>query len=131
MSTFIEATLKKILVQIDSPQSWPSKQNGTTVVAAVMILEVLDNWRSVLQINILKENLKLWILITFCLVDRNSGEKTSLIEWLFQPNLRSRSFGYFECSPALWLHLDPRCKGNSPTRVDWVCQVQIVTWPPN
>ena len=33
------------------------KINGTTVVAPVMIPEVVNNWISVLQINILKEML--------------------------------------------------------------------------
>ena len=41
-----EATLKKKnLVEVNPPQSWSWKQNGTTVVAAVMILEVVNNWR--------------------------------------------------------------------------------------
>ena len=35
--------------------------------------------------------------------DRNSGGKTSQIEWLFELNLRS--FSYFKCSTALWLWL--------------------------
>ena len=30
-------------------------------------------------------------------------------------------------SKALWLFLDPSCKGNSLARVSWVFQVQIVT----
>ena len=38
-------------------ESWPRKQNGTTVATTVMILQVAINWRSVLQINILKEKL--------------------------------------------------------------------------
>ena len=50
---------KKILVEVNPFQSWPWKQNGTTVVAAVMILEVENNWRSVLQINILKKSYSL------------------------------------------------------------------------
>ena len=41
----------------NSPQSWAWKQNGTTVVAAVMILNVVNNWRSALQTNILKKEL--------------------------------------------------------------------------
>ena len=48
-------TQKKLLVEVSPPQSWPSKQNGATIVAAVMILKVVINWRSVLQINILKK----------------------------------------------------------------------------
>ena len=47
---------KFFLVEIDPPQSWPWKQNGT-VVAIVMILTVANNWRSVLQINNLKSKL--------------------------------------------------------------------------
>ena len=46
---------KKILVELNPPQSWPWKHNSTTAVAAVIILEVVDNWTSVLQINILKK----------------------------------------------------------------------------
>ena len=38
-------------------QSWPWKQNGTTVVVAVIIPEYVNNWRSVLPINILKKKL--------------------------------------------------------------------------
>ena len=49
MSAFDETTL---LVEINPPQSCPWKQIGTKVVAAVMILEVVNNWRSMLQINI-------------------------------------------------------------------------------
>ena len=48
---------KEILVEVNPTQSWPWKQNGTTIVAAVMILEVVSNWRSVLQINILEKKL--------------------------------------------------------------------------
>ena len=51
MSAFAEATLI-FLVEVNLPQGCPWKQNGTTVTAAVMILEVVNNWRSVLQINI-------------------------------------------------------------------------------
>ena len=40
--------------------------------------------------------------------DRNSRGKASQIEWA-KSNLRS--FGYFECLAALWLLLDPSCKG--------------------
>ena len=38
-------------------QSWPWKQNGTTVVVAVIIPEYVNNWRSMLPINILKKKL--------------------------------------------------------------------------
>ena len=31
---------KKLLVEVNPPQSWPWKQNGTTAVAAVIILKV-------------------------------------------------------------------------------------------
>ena len=56
LCAFDKATLKKNLVEVNHPQKWPGKQNGTTV-AAVMILEVVNNWRSVLRINILKNKL--------------------------------------------------------------------------
>ena len=65
MSASDKETLKKILVEANPLQSWPWKQNGTTVVAAVMILEVVNNWKSVLQISILKKKLRVWTLITF------------------------------------------------------------------
>ena len=58
MSAFDEATLKKKLVEVNPPQSWASEQNGITVVAAVMILEIVNDWRSVLQINILKTKVR-------------------------------------------------------------------------
>ena len=57
MSVFNEATFKKNLLDVNPPQSWSGKQNDTTVVIAVMILEVVNNWKSVLQINIFKKNL--------------------------------------------------------------------------
>ena len=88
---------------------------GTTVVAAVMILEVVNNWRSVLQINILKKKLDFepespsvtekvcyhynsWVSVVYMayVFDRNSGRKTSQIEWLFESNLRPS--GYFKLS---------------------------------
>ena len=47
---------RKKFLEGNPPESWPWKQNGTTVMAAVMILEVVNNWRSALQINILKES---------------------------------------------------------------------------
>ena len=53
MNAFDEVFSKKCLVEVDPPQSWPWKQNGTTAVAAVIILEVVKNWKNVLQINIL------------------------------------------------------------------------------
>ena len=59
MSAFDKETLK-ILVEVNPPQSWPWKQNSTAVVAAVMILELLNNWRRVSQINILLRKLDFW-----------------------------------------------------------------------
>ena len=56
MSASDEATLQKYLVEVNPPQSWSWKQNGIVVVAAVMILEVVSNWRSVLKINIFKKS---------------------------------------------------------------------------
>ena len=47
---------KKALLEVNPPQGWPWKQNCTTVVAAVMILKVVSNWKSMLQINILKKS---------------------------------------------------------------------------
>ena len=55
MSVFNEATFKKNLLDVNPPQSWSGKQNDTMVVTAVMILEVVNNWKNVLQINILKK----------------------------------------------------------------------------
>ena len=95
-------------------QSWPWKQNCTTVVAVAMIVEVVNNWRSVFQINILKKKKIIieapsfagegryyynsWVTGVYMayMFDRNSGGKTSQIEWLFESNLRS--FDYFKCS---------------------------------
>ena len=57
MSAFDETTLKKILVEVNPPQSWPWKQNGTTVVAALIIFKDVSNWTSVLQINVWKKGL--------------------------------------------------------------------------
>ena len=54
---------KKVLAKVNPPLSLPWKQNGNTVVAAVMIA-VADNWRIVLQINIF-EKAGLWTLITY------------------------------------------------------------------
>ena len=55
-----------------------------------------------------------------CIFHRHSGEKASQIEWLFESNLKS--FGYFKCSTALWLPLNPSCKGNLLARVWWALQ---------
>ena len=67
MSTSDEAILnKKDLVEGNPPQSWPWKQNRTTVVDAVMILEDTNNWRRTLQNDILKNRkVRLWTQITF------------------------------------------------------------------
>ena len=54
MNALDEAFSKKILVEVNLHQSWPWKQNSNTVVAAVMVLEVVNNQKSVLQIYILK-----------------------------------------------------------------------------
>ena len=116
---------KKNLVEVNPPLPWLWRQNGTTVVA-VMILEVAGNWRSVFSKNILKK-VGLWSLITFCygniyspyntwvagvymayIFVRNSWRKPSQIDWLFESNLKS--FSYFECSTALWILLDPAAK---------------------
>ena len=56
MSVSDEAT-QKYLVEVNPPRSWPWKQNGTSVVASKMILEVVNNWRSMLQINIKKKKI--------------------------------------------------------------------------
>ena len=50
-----------------------------------------------------------------CVFHRNSKEKASQVEWLFESNLRS--FGCFKCSRALWVPLNPSCKGNLLTRM--------------
>ena len=50
---------KKALLEVNPPQGLPWKQNCTTVLAAVMILKVVSNWKSMLQINILKKKLDL------------------------------------------------------------------------
>ena len=57
MSASDEATLKKNLVKLNPPPSWPWKENGTTVVDAAMILKVVNNWGSVLRTNILKKKI--------------------------------------------------------------------------
>ena len=40
----------------NSSSEWPWKQNGTTVVAAMTISKVVNNWRSMLQINTLQKS---------------------------------------------------------------------------
>ena len=49
MSASDEVTLKKFFVEVNPPQSWPWKQNGTTVVADAIVLEVMNNWRNVIE----------------------------------------------------------------------------------
>ena len=55
---WISAFNEKIVVEVNHPQRWPWKEHATTVVAAVIILEVANNWRSVLPINILINNVQ-------------------------------------------------------------------------
>ena len=129
------------LMEVNPPQSWPWKQNGTTVVATKMTIEVVNNWRSELQKNILKKSYKVtgdigyhyntWVtgVCMAYMFDRNSGGKTFQIEWLFESNLRS--FGCFKkFSTALWFPLDPSCKGNLLIRVGWALQAEIITCRP-
>ena len=63
-----------------------------------------------------------WVTSVYmvCMHVRNCREETSQIESLFESNLGS--FGYFKCSIALWLPLDPNCKGNLLTWAGWVLQ---------
>ena len=94
-----------------------------------------------------EKNVILSTLITFCymklcyhynawvtdvymayMFDRNSETKALQIDTLFESSLKS--IGYFNCSTALSVLLDPSCKGNSLTRVSWTLQAQIVTWGP-
>ena len=134
MSAFDEATFKKSL-DVKPPQRWPWKQNDITVVAAVMILQVVSNWISVLQMNILKPNhlsgnifyhykTRVTGVYMAYIFNRHSGGKASQID-CFESNLRS-----FECFEALWLLMDPSCKGTSHTRVGWEPQAQIINWCP-
>ena len=126
---------QKFLVEGNLPQSWPWKQNSTTIMAAVIILKVVNNWRSTLQINIweekctlnlnhllLKKKLPLQQQSDWCLHSVYSLQKfqrKNISDWvIIWTNLRS--FGYFKCTTALWLPLGPSYKGNSLTRVGWV-----------
>ena len=100
MNASDETTLKKNLVEVNLPQSWPWKQNGANVVAAVIILKVVNNWRIVLKINILKRKLCLefylpsvkgnvcyhyntWVtgIYVVYMFDKKTEEKTSQSEW--------------------------------------------------
>ena len=106
------------------------KQNGTTVLTAVIILEVVNNWKSMLQINILKifyrkcmlplQYLSDWYL-DCRYVRQKFCRKNTQIEWLFESNLL-RSSGYFNCSTVRWLLQNASCKGNLLTRVGWALQ---------
>ena len=60
-----EATIKKSFGRSKPSSKLTLKQYRTTVVAASMNLEIVNKWRSVLQINILKKKLRLWTRITF------------------------------------------------------------------
>ena len=68
---------KKFLVKVNPPWSWPWKQNATAAVADVMILKVVNNWRSMLQVNILKK--RLWTLI-FLLQEIHAA--ITILAWL-------------------------------------------------
>ena len=87
------ATLKKSLVEVKPPQSWPWKQNGTTVVAAMMILELVSIWRSVLQINIWKKS---YTLNPNHLLLQEMYVTITILEWLqYFSNQATESFFYF------------------------------------
>ena len=66
MNAFDEAFSKKYLVEVDPSQSWPWKQNGTTAVAAVVILEVVKNWKKHFTDKYFDEKGRLWTLIIIC-----------------------------------------------------------------
>ena len=122
---------EKILVEGNPLQSWPWTLNGTTVVAAVTIPEVVNNWRSVLQIKIERFGKKLdfesecysvtgkvcyrynsWVTGVYIAYAWQKFRRKNLSYWvIIWINLRS--FGCFNCSTALWLPLDPSCKGNT------------------
>ena len=141
-SASAEATLKKnFLVEVNPPQNWPWKQNGTTVVVAVMILKVVNNrqifwkikswlWNLItLQEMHVTITILEWMVSTWCecLTEIPEEKHLKLKDYL---NLNLRSFGYFKCSTVFWLLLDPSYKDNLLTRVDWVLQAQVVTWSP-
>ena len=44
-----DAFSKKVLVEVNLPQSWTWKQNGTRVVAAALVLEVVNNWKRIFK----------------------------------------------------------------------------------
>ena len=123
---------KKFWVEVNPPQSWPWKQYGTAVVAAVMILKVLDNWRSVLQINIFLKSLnpnllplqEMYVTITI-LEWLVSSWHICLTETLEEKHLKLRDYLKQIQSPlvtlsvlqVLWVLLDPSCKDNLLTGV--------------
>ena len=97
---------KKFLLEGNSSQSLPWKQNGNTVVAAAMIPEVVNNWRNVLQINVWKKKSDIepespsitgkvcyhytsWVTDIYMadMFNRNYGGKTSQIKWFFESKL--------------------------------------------
>ena len=125
---------KIFLVKVNPPQNWPWKQNGTTVVAAVMILKVLDNWRSMLQINIFLKSLnpnllplqEMYVTITI-LEWLVSTWHICLTEILEEKHLKVRDYLKEIQSPlvtlsvlqVLWVLLDPSCKDNLLTGVGY------------
>ena len=125
---------KIFLVKVNPRQSWPWKQNGTTVVAAVMILKVLDNWRSMLQINIFLKSLnpnllplqEMYVTITI-LEWLVSTWHICLTEILEEKHLKVRDYLKEIQSPlvtlsvlqVLWVLLDPSCKDNLLTGVGY------------
>ena len=146
MCTSDEAVLKNNFGESKPSSKLTLKKKYTTVVAAMMILEVLDNWKSMLHVNILKKK-RLWTLITFryriCMLPLQSlsdwclhgvyvwhkFQKKNIPNWVIIW-IKFKDFGYFKCSTVPWLLLHPSCKGNSLTRVDSMLQAQIVTWRP-
>ena len=129
-----EHSKKKKLMEVNPPQTDLESKNGATVVAAVIILEDVNNWRSVLPINILKKNIGLRTIITFCyrkcmyplqyLSDmRPNGIYVWQKFWLKNVSywviiwIKFKVFCNSKCSGAFWLLLDPSCKGNLLTRV--------------
>ena len=111
-----ERTLTKKLVPVNSPQSWPWKQNGTSYgcyddsrscdqlkngVTDKYIKKRLDFEPVSFPFRKCSYNCNTWVTGVYMayMFEWNSGGKTSLIEWLLESNLRS--FGYFKCSTAL------------------------------
>ena len=125
---------KNFLVKVNPRQSWPWKQNGTTGVAAVMILKVLGNWRSMLQIQIFLKSLnpnllplqEMYVTITI-LEWLVSTWHICLTETLEEKHLKVRDYLKEIQSPlvtlsvlqVLWVLLDPSCKDNLLTGVGY------------